>query len=252
MDYHYIYTWDEGEVGNPQVKKITSMIHRAHPELKNMVCYHGFWEPDKDPEWGRDIDIWCVGIGDFIESKSERLKKEGMEMWMYVSGPGSSGFPNLAIDFDSIDYRIIPWLCWKYDIKGFLYWCVNWWPYVDPFESASNTKWKQNGNGLLFYPGKDGPIASLRLEIFRDGMEDYEYLYLLKEKIKEAGDNIKLSKAPKRDIIDAVIEAEGLLDIDGDIAKSMNYYTKDPRDISRHRRRIAEAIEKLEDFLNHG
>ncbi|MCK4463105.1 MAG: DUF4091 domain-containing protein, partial [Candidatus Omnitrophica bacterium] len=186
MDYHYIYTWDEGKVGNPQVKKITSMIHRAHPELKNMVCYHGFWDPKEDPGWGEDIDIWCFGIGDFDEKKMRQLQYRGMEMWMYASGPGSSGYPNLAIDFDSMDYRIIPWLSWKYDIKGFLYWCVNWWPYVDPFESASNTKWNQNGNGLLYYPGENGPIASLRLEIFRDGMEDYEYLHLLNQKINSA------------------------------------------------------------------
>ena len=90
------------------------------------------------------------------------LKERGMEIWMYVSGPGGDGAPNLAIDFDSIDYRMIPWICWKYGIKGFLYWSVNWWPEADPFKNAMNTKWQQNGNGLLMYPGQDGPLASLR------------------------------------------------------------------------------------------
>ncbi|MFC1510688.1 glycoside hydrolase domain-containing protein, partial [Candidatus Omnitrophota bacterium] len=154
IDDTYIYTWDEGKIGDPIVKDITNMIHRAHPGLKNMVCYHGFWEPSQFPGWGDDIDIWCFQISNFNERKMAVLKEKGMDIWMYISGPSGDTTPNLALDFDSIDYRVIPWMCWKYDIKGFLYWCVNWWPFVDPFESAKNTKWEQNGNGLLFYPGE--------------------------------------------------------------------------------------------------
>lgn len=42
-----------------------------------------------------------------------------------------------------------------------------------------------NGEGQLVYPGPDGIcIPSMRLEIFRDGMDDYEYLYRLKELIE--------------------------------------------------------------------
>lgn len=241
LGYHYIYTWDEGGIGNPAVSNICSMIHRAHPELKNMVCYHGFWDPKNDPEWGKDIDIWCFQIDSFNEKKMQALKGIGKEIWMYVSGPGGSGSPNLAVDFDSIDYRIIPWLCWKYDIKGFLYWCVNWWPYVDPFKSAANTKWQQNGNGLLFYPGEDGPIASLRLEIFRDGMEDYEYLYLLAEKIKAIEAKGYLPK--NQELIN---KAKGLLNIDGSIAGSMFSFTKDAQTLFNRREQIAQTIEALE------
>ncbi len=35
-----------------------------------------------------------------------------------------------------------------------------------------------NGDGTLFYPGRDGPVPSLRLKHIRDGLEDYEYLRL--------------------------------------------------------------------------
>ena len=39
---------------------------------------------------------------------------------------------------------------------------------------------------MLFYPGTDaginGPIASVRLKNLRDGMEDYEYFVLLKNR----------------------------------------------------------------------
>ena len=236
----YIYTWDESKMNDPQVAKVCSMIHRAYPGLKNMVCYHGFWDPVKNPDWGKDIDIWCFGIDDYNASQVKTLLDHGMEMWVYISGPSGSGSPNLAIDFDSIDYRIIPWLCWKYDLKGFLYWCVNWWDIVDPYVSAANTKWEQNGNGLLFYPGENGPVDSIRAEIYRDGMEDYEYFYLLKERLAEAK-----SKGLGKTNSDLIKQAEELLTFDSPLVSSMRSFTKDTRMLMERRKKIAETIGKL-------
>jgi len=247
LPYAYIYTWDEGEIGNPRVAKICSMIHRAHPGLKNMVCYHGFWDPEKDPGWGKDIDIWTFQIDNFDEPKMRKLQKIGKEIWMYISGPGGYESPNLAMDFDSIDYRIIPWLCWKYDIRGFLYWCVNWWPNVDPFESAQNSEWEQNGNGLLFYPGEDGPIASLRLEIFRDGMEDYEYIQLLIQKLK------KLRKLGLVETYQKLFdESIKILTVDKSIAESMMSFTRDNEGLKARRDAIAQRIEEFDKILAQG
>ncbi len=244
LPYNYIYTWDEGNVGNPRVAKICSMIHRAYPKLKNMVCYHGFWDPAAQPDWGKDIDIWCFNIDNFVESQMRRIQQAGKEMWMYISGPSGFSTPNLAIDFDSIDYRIIPWLCWKYDIRGFLYWCVNWWPFVDPFQSAANTQWEQNGNGLLFYPGPEGPIASLRAELFRDGMEDYEYTQILLQNLWAFED-----LSPAFGYSALVKEIKGILTMDDSLIKSMFEYTRDGRILFKRRQAIAEKIEETDKIL---
>ncbi len=241
LDYTYIYTWDEGRIGNPVVAKICSMIHRAYPGLKNMVAYHGFWDPEKDPEWGKDIDIWCFQIDNFKEEKMRALRNLGKEIWMYISGPGGYGTPNLAMDFDSIDYGIVPWLCWKYDIKGFLYWCVNWWPHVDPFKTAKNTRWAQNGNGLLFYPGEDGPIASLRLEVFRDGMEDYEYIRQLMKRLKKI--KHKQNEVKYKTIFE---QSVALLTMDDSIVAEMGRFTKDGDVLKARRDAIARQIEEFD------
>ena len=46
-----------------------------------------------------------------------------------------------------------------------------------------------NGDGYLFYPGEqygvDGPVASMRLEAIRDGLEEYELLYSIQETYNE-------------------------------------------------------------------
>ena len=240
LQYAYIYLWDEGKMGNPQVAKAAAMIHRAYPGLKNMVCYHGIWDTRDGLDWIKDIDIWSFQIDAFDEQKMRRLKAAGKEMWMYVSGPAGADTPNLVMDIDPIDYRIIPWLCWKYDIKGFLYWCVNWWPLVDPFKSAKNAKWEQNGNGLLFYPGKDGPIASLRAEVFRDGMEDYEYINLLFEDLK-----ILKRKKLDQNYREYFDQSVALLTVDGSVAASMSKFTKDGEVLNARRNAIAAQIEKF-------
>ena len=244
LDFTYLYTWDEGDIGNPKVPKVCSMVHRAHSGLKNMVCYHGFWDPQEMPEWGKDIDIWCFNVDEFVESKMRKLQEIGKEIWMYVSGPSGGTTPNLAMDFESMDYRIIPWLCWKYDIRGFLYWCVNWWEKVDPFSSAANTKWEQNANGLLFYPGQDGPVASLRAEVWRDGMEDYEYTQTLLANLWAFE---KL--APETGYQGLIREIKLVLTMDESLIRSMSDYTRDQEVLLRRRNAIAEKIEETDQML---
>lgn len=236
-DKHYIYAWDESALGAPRIAKIAAMIHRASPQLRTMVCYHGFWDPAKFPHWGDDIDIWTFGISDYDREKFDLMVGMGKEMWLYVSGSSSDGAPNLAIDADSMEYRIIPWMCWKFDIKGFLYWCVNWWPRVDPFESAANTAWNQNGNGLLFYPGKDEPINSLRAEIFRDGMEDYEYLVLLRDLLKKFEQRGLQNKYARE-----YFRAKEFLAVNNEIVASFTDFARAPGKLLVHRKKLAEAI----------
>jgi hypothetical protein len=102
----------------------------------------------------------------------------GKEIWMYVASP-TRPFPTIILDGPSLDVRILPWICWRSGAGGLLYWCVNYWYLTDPWRDPMT--WPdQNGNGSLFYPGKDGrPVDSIRIEVLRDGLEDYEYLRML-------------------------------------------------------------------------
>jgi len=42
------------------------------------------------------------------------------------------------------------------------------------------------GDSWIVYPGKDGPLDSIRHEAMRDGIADYELLSMLAERDKEA------------------------------------------------------------------
>lgn len=105
-----------------------------------------------------------------------------------------------------------------------------------------------NGDGRFLYPpnrnpGRDktkylcGPVNSVRWEILRERIEDYEYFVMLDRLVKEA-------RAKGRDA-KLVAEAASLLDVPPTIFKNGQEYTKDPLDLLRYRNKIAEMIEML-------
>src|SRR6185437_6250830 len=96
--------------------------------------------------------------------------------------------PKWEIDFAPINYRIQPgFISQSLNITGLLYWKVDNWS-ADPWNQVNNTGAYSAGNypgeGMLVYPGYqvgiDGVAPSMRLKWLRDGIEDYEYVQMLK------------------------------------------------------------------------
>ncbi|MEA3327488.1 MAG: DUF4091 domain-containing protein [Chloroflexota bacterium] len=95
-----------------------------------------------------------------------------------------------VIDRPGTDARILPKLAWLDRVDGYYYpQTADWdeYPWETPFSNGVS-----NGDGYFFYPPKDETIAfdpcdpdsnrlvpSIRLELLREGMEDYTYLWLL-------------------------------------------------------------------------
>ena len=72
--------------------------------------------------------------------------------------------------------------------------------------------------------------------MLRDGIEDYEYLTILKKLFEQK--QAKISSAEKA-------AYKLLLEVPGEITKSMTEFTTDPAPIEKHREKIARAIQKL-------
>ena len=84
-----------------------------------------------------------------------------------------------------------------YDVTGNLFWATNFatkmengvnMPMDDYYNGDADRYTGCNGDGYLFYPAKqyglDRPVGSLRLYAIRDGLEEYELLYNIKENMK--------------------------------------------------------------------
>ncbi len=238
----YVYTYDEPGVGDPKVAQAVSAIHWADPELKNLVVLSGLSDPATSPAWWKDIDIVCVRNTAVAAPYLDLLRQWKKEIWLYVSGP-SHPYPTLVLDYSAMAARILPWMCWKARATGLLYWSVNYWT-KDPWQDPANTKWGQNANGSLMYPGPDGPVDSIRLEVLRDGIEDYEYLYLLQQLVTRVkGTPNAMADAATQGL---VAHAEQLLAIDPKLIQSMRSYSQQATVLEENRTAIAELIEQLQ------
>ena len=99
-----------------------------------------------------------------------------------------------------------------------------------------------HGDGTLVYPGREGPIGSIRLANIRDGIEDYEYLCKL---ASIEGDIEKAREACVAVIAKGAIETD-----DAEVTyaqKKLPYLTtfsRDPEVLYKQRDIIARRIVK--------
>lgn len=124
-------------------------------------------------------------------------REYGEEMWWYVCESPRNPYPSYHIDDNLISSRVIGWMQYEYRVTGSLYWSVNYASkYTHQGGAVSRDYWNDpvswwdvNGDGFMTYPGKRygllTPISTVRLESIREGKEDYEYFFLLEDKIKE-------------------------------------------------------------------
>ena len=118
--------------------------------------------------------------------------------WTFVTRNPSYKYPNLYIDHQGIEQRIIGWLAFGHDVKVIGFWNATYWQTTsNPWLSVPRGEEGSSiaGDGSLFYPADgtasatgqaqpNSPVSTIRLELLRESSEDYELLYMLKEKGK--------------------------------------------------------------------
>jgi outer membrane protein assembly factor BamB len=192
------------------------------------------------------VDIWCPTVDHFDPAVLAERMARGDRLWLYTVW----GRPGIMIEFPATDYRLLCWMCWKYGAEGFLYWGTTQWG----FNTAGEQRWPNvpwipynsqpghNGCGYLIYPGPDGtPLGSIRFELFRDGIEDYEYLRFLRRLLEKGGDQVSA---------DTRARAEAELAVTPDVLVDHETFTEDPQVILDARSRIAGLIEELAAVVN--
>jgi hypothetical protein len=204
LDEALVELWDEPtDLEWPYIKERAEKIKKIDKDIRLQLFAEGgpyeFSDPSTDKYGLNDlVDIWApVNI---IESPETQAK--GGEIWTYFCTLARESAPNFLMICPAIYQRSIAWYCWMYGVDGFEHWSSNYfwrnvkkgepmdnkWPNV-PWDSR--TYYYYNGEGQLVYPGPAGATySSIRLENFRDGMEDYEYLFLLRNLLSSAGNKI--------------------------------------------------------------
>jgi hypothetical protein len=216
------------------------------------------------------VDIWVPLTAAYNHAKAEERRKAGDEVWWYICCGPSHPYANWFIDYPATDARVLFWQTFKYHVTGFLYYEIAMWrtnllsgPTSDPTQVppedeavrkaiAEGKRWPDvpwntftfasyNGDGLLIYPGPgQTPLPSMRLEVIRDGIEDYDLLTVL------ADERAKVMAGPKREQYQALLaKAADLLSVRPKVARDMTHFTSKPDAILAERNEVAATILKL-------
>ncbi len=186
--YYYFANEPQDRADYDAVAWYSRHAHAAAPNLKLMVSEEP--KPEIYDQPGAHIDIWLPVLNQYDPAVSHaRARDHGEETWVYfLHGTRPPYFNPITLDHPGIEGKLTGWFLWRYRVRGIAYYAVADWsrnPWTEPMAYG------QNGNTFLLYPpsednsaiayGANGHrfVPSIRLEMLRDGLEDYEYLYVL-------------------------------------------------------------------------
>ena len=225
--------WKQDAALRDKLPKLCKLVRQAARDLPIFLSH----PPESELEGL--VDIWCpalhFGAPDLSPRSVADRHRKGQQIWVYHN--------ELAlIDHPGIHARILPWIARKIRADGVIWWSINFWggtggvKHLDPWTEGKGKKRYRHGDGWFLYPTKarTGILNSIRWELFREGLNDYDTLHLLEQRLAEA----KKSAGPRSDWLRRADKA--LADADA-MVKSYREFVADAERLESIVRR-AEAL----------
>jgi hypothetical protein len=214
--------------------EIIKLANRTAPSVVTFEPCHA--------EYLGNLDVYCPPLGflDHMWDRFSELKREGRQVWYYTCCEPIGGYPNNFLDMTLLNSRLLVWYAWRYGLDGFACYGLNRWrapePYTIEFIGVDPA-----GDTAMTYPGESGLVGSIRLSAQRDGVQDFEYLWVLTDRYRK--------------LIERMSEQEGELfwldqeqramELCRRVVNAFTDYTHDPTVLLDTRRVIAQEIEAL-------
>lgn len=237
LDKAIVYWFDEpAEKDYPFVRSGFDILRAYSPGLVRAVT-----EEPVDGLAGAP-NLWCSHTHRLYDHPAAlaAARARGDTIWWYLCWLPKAPYAGLFIDHPAVEMRTWLWQSRAERVTGVLVWLMNRWqstslyrngalqdPYLDPMSRHSGDgKCFGNGDGMLAYPPKErlsGPVSSIRMEMLRDGIEDYEYFAMLEKRNP----------------------ASPLLAVPKDVTESLTRFSDSPLPIMRHRLLLARELANL-------
>ncbi|NSW56332.1 MAG: DUF4091 domain-containing protein [Armatimonadetes bacterium] len=248
LDHAYIYGFDE----RPKeqfglLERSAQALRKAFPEVLLMTTSY-------DHSYGlesevKTIDAWCPLTPRFIPELAEDARAAGKYVWWYICCGPHNPYANWFVEYAAIESRLLMGaMTAKYRPDGFLYYLISIWNDNKPIESGPFTAWNPvswttyHGDGSLTCAGPGGkPVPTVRLENYRDGMEDYAYACILEEIIRQYKAREGILSPGERDWLK---QAEEALVVPDSLVENMAKYSHDPAALYEYRERMADLIDR--------
>ncbi|MCC7495162.1 MAG: DUF4091 domain-containing protein [Fimbriimonadaceae bacterium] len=263
LDEAYVYWFDEPDPKDYEfVMRGFRRLKETVPDLPRMLT------EQPEPELHDGPNLWCPLTPSYDPAVAAARRKAGDRFWWYVCTGPKAPYATLFIDHPGTELRVWLWQTWQRGIDGILVWESTYWtsssaypdreqpqnPYLDPmgwvsgYDTPAGVKqaWG-NGDGRFLYPplaaadGRpaqpvlEGPVSSQRLEMLRDGLEDYEYLVLLRTLLARRDARIPAAERAR---------LQALLTVPANISSDLTSFTTDPAPIEAHRAAVAAALQQ--------
>ena len=238
----YDYSFDEVDDCTslfPTIIRWAQSLHQADvPQLITMAPNPALY--DDGLGTGRSaVDIWVMQPDTYDHAQSYNpprvtyVLNKGDQAWSYQGLVEDAYSPKLEIDFSPMNFRIFGLINQSLGLTGFLYWRVDGWLSGTGVASWDNVFYHESGStypgeAIWVYPGEavgmDRKVApSMRLRWFRDGVQDYEYVELLK----------------------GLGQGDWALNQTRTVASDWTNWTRDPDAIENVHQTLAQKIEEL-------
>jgi hypothetical protein len=245
LQHAYIYGCDEHPKDLfPAVQRAAEMLKAAFPGVLVMTTTY-------DDSFGKDsvitsMDAFCPLTPKFDATLAAQARANGKEVWWYICCGPHHPYANLFVEYPAIEGRLLMGaMTAKARPDGFLYYEISIWN-ANPITSGPFTDWDPrswttyHGDGSWTCMGPGGtPLPTIRLENFRDGLEDYAYARILEATVAkvEAAPELRATRT------EWLQQAKALLVVPEELVKSLTEYSRDPAVLYRYRNRLAAAVE---------
>jgi len=237
------------------IRRFVAAARRGWPDLRVMIAGTA---PQSFAGLHGVVTDWCPLTPAYRPDVAEEFRGRGDRVYWYVAcNPPSHRYANILPAQSGVANRMWLWQTWQYRADGILFWAMTQWPVFGnrdyaavaedprsaqgPWNGWPEYPWidaQSNGDGTLFYPGTDGlPLSSVRLEILRDSIEDWEYFHLLSELAETAR-----ARGVEPDIVE---KAESLLLIGPEISRSLTEFTRNENILAARRFELGSTIERI-------
>lgn len=232
LDKAMIHVADEPSINNVRSwREVSATVHRWAPRLRRIDAIEG-------TDFSGDLEVWVPKLShsDRWREAYETRRDDG-EFWYYICcHPFGNTYPNRFLDYPTSCVRVLHWINFAADLRGYLHWGLNFWG-DDPFGTPRDRL--PPGDTHVVYPGSDGPLNSIRWEIQRESIEDFEYLYLLTTATAAAKKRLDTAA-------DWVDERRRAMELCRRVVPSISNTSKDPAQIMSTRNAIADEIIALD------
>lgn len=247
LDHAYIYGFDECKPEMfPLLETTSQTLHREFPGALLMTTSY-------DHSYGMEtvaktMQAWCPLTPSFKLEQVGEARAAGRQVWWYICCGPHHPHANMFIEYPAIEARLLMGaMTARQRPDGFLYYQIGIWNSQRPITQGPFTDWdprswtSYHGDGSWTCAGPDGtPLPTIRLENFRDGLEDYAYAVILEAIVRRREAQSSPLTSQQRGWLAL---AKATLQVPHDLMQSMTDYSRDPAKLYNWRNQMADLIE---------